>query len=480
MTDGRTLARGAVWSVTGIIVGLVSNLAFSAIIYRAFGADDFGRYLLVVTVLAFLAALQTGLPQFVVRGLAQEGGGASASPPVVGAVTLHYVLAALTTTVAALAAVLFAAQGESTLAAVVLVQAVALSITTLNVPQGSYATASEAWGLILLSQIAGSVVKISSLALLLSPLGLVSAAVASAIGAASEAVTLRLLLRRFSIDVVRPRLQSLRELKPVFGFSLPILVLGFIGYLLSSGGTLILGLLLSPAAVATFRIGASLPVQAQSILQSLFALIFPRVSAKSDDDDRRQAMLTATRPLNVLAGATFASLAVASPAILTLIYGQVDSSVKTIGYLMCAAFLIDFWFHSPVVYATIRGDAGKFAQWSPVELVFNLPLTFLLIALLGIIGAPMVTLLTVLFTNFVIYPHLAPKVGGIGLRILWRRAIRPSIATAFPVAIACFMVSRVVSGGITLIASCVVIGVIVAGIGTRRDAVLLLSRHQSA
>ena len=121
--------------------------------------------------------------------------------------------------------------------------------------------------------------------------------------------------------------------------------------------------------------------------------------------------------------------------LLNLLYGSVDHRTTVMLAFVCAAFLVDFWFHPWVALIGLEGGAGAFARLSPIEIAYNIPLTVVVgVAALGVVGAPVVTLVTVLISDLLGYLYVFPKVESAD-RPGTAHAVRcgPSLVTAVPV-----------------------------------------------
>jgi len=472
----------------GFFLSLAGGLFTAAYTFRQIGAHRYGVYIVLISILGLVAILQTGLFQAAVRAASGETTEHRGDLDMV--ILLNSFIAVVFLLMAGVLALLLPAvvtmradQSLEFRASAILIGA-SSALTCWTASYSALAVSRSRFDLLFVGQACSLLARISLLVLLLPAWGLAALGAASLAGASLERLVLGTWIRRtlpgFSL---RPKLStsSLHRFREYTG---PVLVLSVTGTLMTLSDALVLNALATTAAVGLYRVGAVVPQQVSGMLQALFGVLFPRLVNAEGSEQRERLCAQASRPLCLGAGLFLGAGLVFAPEAVNLLFGTRDPIAVTTFRLLAVALMLDFALHPLVNLVIARGRITPIAKYAPIELVFNLILTVGLVSLWGPAGAALAALITILVSDFVIFPFLAVRLHVPGLRFIAVTAILPMLVGTLVITASTAAVAPVANGTARLamatLGSAAAVLVIAAAIPTlRRDVAFLFGRSHS-
>lgn len=492
MTDvasfaSASAARGMLFTGGGFLLSLVGGLFTAAYTFREIGAHRYGVYIVVISILGLVAILQNGLFQAAVR--AASGETAEHRRDLETAILLNSTIAVLFLIIAGVLAVMLPAivtmHADESLEfrAAVLLLGTSSALTCWTASYSALAFSRHRFDLLLVGQACALVARVTILVLFLPAWGLAALGVATLAGSCLDRLVLGVWLRRsLPWFTLRPRFatSSLPRFRETTG---PLLVLSVTGSIMALSDALVLNALAATAAVGFYRIGAVVPQQVSGLLQALFGVLFPKLVKEDDPEQRERLCAQASRPLCLAAGLFLGTALVLAPDIVNLLFDTTNATSVAIFRLFAVALMLDFALHPLVNIVIARGRLTPMAKYAPVELIINLTLTIGLVLLWGPAGAALAALITIVLSDFVVFPFLADRLDVPGLRFIAATALLPMLLGAV-VAVVCIAAAAPVGNptgrlAIGTLAAGVVAFVIAAAVPTlRRDVAVLLGRNK--
>lgn len=222
---------------------------------------------------------------------------------------------------------------------------------------------------------------------------------------ASGLITLGIILRR----VGGPYGLQVNLWPPLLKFGLPTTLSLLPNYLVQYGrlSQLIVAAVLSPEALGLIVVAISWSNITGIVPQSVGQVIFPRVAALDEGDERRAEVARATRLTILLSTATSLLFIVISPLVIPLVYGAEFSPAVAPALIMLLTAV-------PAALRKVAGDAlrglnrPQVALWGElVSLGATIILLLLLIQPLGIVGVALALLLSEVISSGVILALLS-------------------------------------------------------------------------
>jgi O-antigen/teichoic acid export membrane protein len=332
--------HAAMWSLGTAVAGQAALLVSGPLVARSLGVQDRGHLALVVLIpLLVTMVCQLGLPNAVTWALAADPEGGRGG---LGRAHLRMVLAQLAVATVVHAAVAWAVTRD--LPAGVRLVAVASTPTTPAVLAHVYALAvlqgRRRFGAFnLLRTLPALLYALATVALFVTGAGTLASITAAwslssvVVGAACVAMALRAL---------GPAAPAERERPPagLTGFALR----GWLGSISPLEtfrlDQLVVGLVVSPAALGLYVVGGSFANLPRFVAQSLGAVAFPSVAAEADQAAARRALWRWVAAGTGACAAVVAALAAACPVLVPLLFGQeFRPAVGLTQLLLAGAFL---------------------------------------------------------------------------------------------------------------------------------------------
>jgi O-antigen/teichoic acid export membrane protein len=213
---------------------------------------------------------------------------------------------------------------------------------------------------------------------------------------------------------VRPRLFRLSRLREVTGFSVYMLVLDWSSKLNYSADALIIGAMMSTAAVAVWTVGQRLAEVAQRLTNQLNDALFPLVvdsDAGQRPDRLRLILRQATRLSLALATPVCVGLIVVAPPLVQAWVGRGYEGSAVVAQVLLTVVLVRV---GSATAASILKGAGRhrlLAVANSSTAVANVLLSVALVPSLGLVGVAIGTLVPVVSTAaFVLFPAACRRV----------------------------------------------------------------------
>lgn len=403
-------ARDAI-AVFSIRVGwLALEFVIAVLLARLLGASGYGAYAVGVAAATLLAAVATlGFDRLLVREVARLRERAPAS---IGALQRHATrLATVAALVAALMLALLApvfARNDAALSAVLL-QATLLVplIAVARLRQGTlqglgHAVQGQLPEMLLQPalMLLGVWIAMSGVAATLAPTLRVDAVLAlqwQALAASAALLlgllTVRRALRRTAGDTAAPVIPA-PATPALLRQGAPFVLLLVMGLALTQTDTLLIGLLQSPSAAGPYRAASQIAALIAFPMTAINLAIAPRLAAAWSAADRATLQRLATQAARAGCGAALgvALMIAAGAGPLLELFGADFALARPALMVLAAAFIINSLTGTAGYMLIMTEHAGTAARWFALAAVAALLLQWLLIPLLGTVGAALGTL----------------------------------------------------------------------------------------
>jgi O-antigen/teichoic acid export membrane protein len=412
------LGRNAAWLYLNAATSALGGLYLLGFSFRHLGASSYGLYALAATVLGVFGTVDFGLRMFVVRATARDSGSFTDDER-------HRVrsdVEAAHTTYAVWGLAVLAATGILTLGVVLshdhslagkhmplVVLLVGLSVA-LNLGTASFAgipAGRRQFHVPAIGGIAGTCVEIAVVVPTIDYLHLV------ALGAGFLASVLvsqgycAWWLRRHEPWFRHlPRRIGWADVRRVASFSAPLLVLSVAGQVISATDLMVVGAVATAAAVGLYRAGSIVPSQATFLLFTGYDTVYPHLAGTTDRDGQENATRFLTRVASFVAGAVFATVIVLRVDVLMVVTGHASALGESVLVVFCCVWLANVPIHGLSLLLIARGRQNVFVWLVGVEASANLALTIVFAVVIGPIGAAYATLVTIVASNLIVFPHL--------------------------------------------------------------------------
>jgi O-antigen/teichoic acid export membrane protein len=453
----RRIARGAVWSWSRLVLTAAVAFFVAPYVVHHLGSTAYGVWILVSSVVSYMALLDLGIRGAVVRFVSADhprGLHDEASKAVSAALWFRLwvsaVLLIATVGLSFVATTIFHIPPElhtATRVAILLSGAnLALSLT-LSVFAGVL-NALHRFDLLSVAAIAQSLLTSAGFVVLLGRgRGIVALALWQLIVGLLNGLFLYKAAFRIYPQLTLTFRAPGRELMQKFGSYSLFLFLNAVGsQVIYYTDNVVIGAVLPVSAVTLYALGFAPTQYLRQIVASLSTTFLPAASnlaAQGHNDQLRRLLIQGTRALMAVAlpievalfirGKTFISLWMGPQ------YGEISGHVLQV--------LILSWFFisgnacsSNIVYGLSKHKA--FAIGSIFEAIANLSLSVFLVRRWGVIGVAWGTTLSGLILNAVIWPRYIAKILDIPLlRYLFQSWLRPAVAI-IPFAVGCLVAER--------------------------------------
>jgi O-antigen/teichoic acid export membrane protein len=412
------LGRNAGWLYLNAGTSALGNLYLLGFSFRHLGASTYGVYALVATVLGVFGTVDFGLRLLVIRATARDSESFTdnercrARSDVEAAHTTYAVWGLAILAATGILTLLVSLSHDQSLAGkhvplmVLLVGlAIALNLGTATftgIPAGRSQFQVPAIG-----GLAGTCVEIAVVVVSINYLHLV------ALGAGFLASVL--VTQGYCGWWVHkhqpwfrhlPRRVSWASVRRVASFSTPLLVLSVAGQVISATDLIVVGAVASAAAVGLYRAGSVVPSQAIALLFTGYDTVYPHLAGTTDREGQESATRFLTRVAAFLAGAMFTTMIVLRVDVVVVVTGHVSVLGESVLVVFCCVWLANVPVHGLSLLLIARDRQRLFVWLVGTEAVANLALTVVFAVVVGPIGAAYATLVTIVISNVIVFPHL--------------------------------------------------------------------------
>ena len=233
---------------------------------------------------------------------------------------------------------------------------------------------------------------------------------AAALGAAQLLATLG--ARGYLILRLRRRLAwfGLRPVRLVWSAaqvigrsSIPLLVVGASGQVISWAAMVVVGISGGAPSAAILRVAMLVPAQSTALLYRAYDVIFPRLSA-ADACAQIRATVILTRAFSALAGVMAATLIVLRADVTRLLIGQDSTEAQRLLVSFTIMWVMNVPAHGVALLAIVRGRQRALTPIVTSEAIMNILLTIVLVDHFGIQGAGWAAVLSLGLFNLVVLP----------------------------------------------------------------------------
>ena len=412
------LGHNAAWLYLNAGASALGGLYLLSFSFRQLGAATYGLYALAATVLGVFGTVDFGLRMFVIRATARDSGSFTnderqrARSDVQAAHTTYTVwgLAVLAST--GVLALLVALNHNRSVAGKnvpLMVLLVGLSIA-LNLGTASFAgvpVGRRQFHVPAIGGVAGTGVEIAVVVATIDYLHLV------ALGAGFLASVL--VSQGYCAWWIRrhepwfrhiPRRISWVDIRRVASFSAPLLVLSVSGQVISATDLVVVGAVATAAAVGLYRAGSIVPSQATTLLFTGYDTVYPHLAGTTDRGGQEAATRFLTRVAAFVAGAVFATVILLRVEVVTVVTGHASALGESVLVVFCCIWLANVPVHGLSLLLIARGRQNVFIWLVGVEALANLALTIVFAVVIGPIGAAYATLVTIVASNVIVFPHI--------------------------------------------------------------------------
>ncbi len=412
------LGRNAAWLYLNAGTSAIGGLYLLGFSFRHLGASTYGLYALAATVLGVFGTVDFGLRMFVIRATARDSGSFTdderrqARSDVEHAHTTYAVWGFAVLVATGILTLLVALTHDRSIAGKhipLMVLLVGLSIA-LNLGTASFAgipVGRRQFHVPAIGGLAGTGVEIAVVVVTIDRLHLV------ALGAGFLASVL--VSQGYCAWWIRrhepwfrhlPRRIGWADIRRVASFSAPLLVLSVSGQVISATDLIVVGAVATTAAVGLYRAGSIVPSQATSLLFTGYDTVYPHLAGTTDRDGQESAIRFLTRVAAFVAGATFATVIVLRVDVVVAVTGHTSSLGESVLIVFCCIWLANVPVHGLSLLLIARGRQNVFIRLVGVEASANLALTIVFAVVIGPIGAAYATLVTIVVSNVIVFPHL--------------------------------------------------------------------------
>lgn len=388
------------------VASVLSTLVFFPLLYRAFGADDFGIYIIASTVMGVAVMFDFGIGTSTVRHIAEKvalddlpGYATIVSSAAALLAMLGLVAAAVVALVGVVSASLFnvTAQQAELLTTLLLIGALMQvwswpAATAVHVLGGL-----ERYDLVARTAVIATLGNVAAIGMVLwvgaGPLVLMLAsAVVMVAGSLVNFATLwRVSPRR---DIVAPDRRAARSI--VIG-GLPIFAVGFTQFLnKEQTDRLVVAVVLGPASVALYEVAAKLSMLITQFTSLPVSAVLPLASgmaARGDRDALRDLFVKGSRYISLVVVPVAVTLIVLTGPFVNAWFGPgFDTSVAVARMLIAAQLFVPLYLIGDIILMA----TGRFSLWVRPGFVLaaaNLVLSVVFVQSYGLVGVAFGTLL---------------------------------------------------------------------------------------
>lgn len=400
--DYLTLARHAGWSYVAVVGSVATTLLTAALLVRAVGADDFGVYAVVMSMVAIVVSLEGILNIGVVRAIRADD--ADTGGFIRSSMRAHQLAASAT---AIIGMTIAAAAWMQSWQSAVLVAGATLgaALILLTATSNAVLVASERFRAIGLSMAAGGAVQVAVVWLLRDDLGVAAGGLAVLAGAAVARIpqvrSAGPAHRTFAAGS-SPHLH-----RNVLRFAWPVAIVGLSPHLVNFVDLVALTTIHGAATAGLYRLGSVLPGQALNAFFRGYDVIYPRLSDATRDP--QQLLMSVNRIAAAVAGFGLGGVAGAHDVVTALMLGSRSriTSAAVVGFSVVA--LLNVPAHGLSLLAISRNSHRPLARVVGAETLVNVVLTVALVRLHGFLGAIAATIISVGVSNVVMVPRVVAR-----------------------------------------------------------------------
>ncbi len=465
---------------------------------RRLGAADFGVFALALSILTSLSFIDLALSFAVVRAsaidrVARTAGSQRAARADIRAAHAAYVgLAAIITFATFGLAGFFPRAFQATNASDFEVRTtlvlVGLSFAVMIGTNSLYGIAygREQFALIAAAAAAGAVANISVVIFAIEPLRMQ----ALGLGQVAAILVNRALIRTFLRRAVpwftlKPTLPAWHELRSVITFAFPLLIASIANQFLVSIDLMVIGALTSAASVGFYRVGSILPQQGVAVIYQGYDVVFPSLASTPDLTSQLRVTALLTRIASYVASVGFGILAFFRNDIVLLVVGRPADLASNVLLIFCVLWSINVTGHGLALLVVARRRHGIIGQIAALEIAVNVPLTVVLVLLLGPVGAALGSLVAITVSTCVLLPfkvsrELQRPVG----RLMVRYGLVPVLLGLAAIGVPSLLavatlppsLGRLLVGGLSGLAVAAVSGIVLLREEGRRQLLALFGR----
>lgn len=263
------------------------------------------------------------------------------------------------------------------------------------------------------------------------------------------------LVRRLRTRVPWFRLRPVRLTRSAAGTigtsSLPLLLVGASGQIISWAALVIVGAVVGAGAAAVFRVGMLVPTQSIALLYRAYDVIFPRLSA-AEERSQTSATTVLTRVFSALAGVLAATLIALRGDLTTFLLGRQSATAEIILVLFALMWACNVPAHGVALLAIARGRQRILTPLVTAEAAANIALTMALVPRYGVGGAAWAALLSLGVFNLVVLPFAMRRHIARAVRIVVGDGLVPLLASAGLSILVLLAVSTTMQGVVRLVA----------------------------
>jgi len=203
-----------------------------------------------------------------------------------------------------------------------------------------------------------------------------------------------------------PRRIGWTDIRRVASFSAPLLVLSIAGQVVSATDLIVVGAVATASAVGIYRAGSVVPSQATALLFTGYDTVYPHLAGTTDRDGQETATRFLTRVVAFIAGAMFGTVILLRSVVVVVVTGHSSALAESVLIVFCCIWLANVPIHGLCILLIARGRQNVFIWLVGVEASANLVLTIIFALIIGPIGAAYATLVTIVVSNVVVFPHI--------------------------------------------------------------------------
>jgi O-antigen/teichoic acid export membrane protein len=414
--------RHFLWSILPTIASLLASIFVISYSIRKLGARDYGAVVTITSAVMVLTVFSGAIRYAVVRSGARFNSLASRNSATTSNEEMDVVRAAHTMFIGAAATIILVAAGLGWLIPVDLhlrgssaLQVYVATIIFVGSSSVAFAltayagvlTGEEQFGWLSQTALAGLVVQVIGSILLVGRLHIIGLALASlASTIVQQGAIFILARRRVPWLSLFPRRPNRSVALGVLRYSVGIAILSATSAICSASDAFVIGAINGGAAVTIFRVGATAPTSAASLLYSAFGVSFPRLARTDKQLEQVEAVGWLGKIVGWFTGAAYASLCLVAADFARLLLGRSDFQATEILWISAAALTVDVSFHGVVQVIFAQGQQGRLAKYSWIELTFNLAVTYFFVRWDGPVGSAWALAGTIVLTDMIGFPLL--------------------------------------------------------------------------
>ncbi len=492
----RHIVRGAFWNWTDFAVGAAVAFFLSPFVVHHLGNVYYGIWVLINSLVSYMALVDFGMRGAVVRFLSAErtqGHHDEANRVVSGALWFRLLICTVVLTgtgAACLCATRFfhiPAETQTAARWTILLCGTNLAVSLIFGIFGGVLNALHRFDLLSAVGISRTTLNgLGMVVLLERGNGIVAiAAWQFFVAVVTGMMQYICALRTYPELKLQLRLPDRALLQKFWGYSASLFVIAVSSQVIYYTDNIVIGAVLPITAVTLYAIGFAPTMYLQQVVSSLSVTLLPAASgleARGDWDQLRQLLFKGTRAVLMVAlpievalffrGGTFIRLWMGSA------YAEPSGRVLRILLIMWF-FVTANWCSGNIVLGLSKHK--PFAKWRICEAIANLGLSIVLIHRLGIEGVAWGSVVPSLLVNVFFWPNYITNILRVPLwHYIWQSWVRPALC-AVPFALACYLSEKFwpalhVSNFLTQIACIFPVFLFSFAVGYRRELIIYASK----